>query len=172
MLRLVVPSLDYEKQINEYRARSLAADGRMHGTAGLAQLTVPQWLELLRSKASPQTCPPGLVPDSTFLCVRERDNAVVGMINIRHVLTDWLYNFGGHIGYSIHPDERGKGYAKEQLRLGLMECGRLGIGPALVTCEENNERSRRTILWAGGVYEDTREEPGGKRVERYWIPVS
>jgi predicted acetyltransferase len=49
----------------------------------------------------------------------------------------------------------------------LEVCRDRGIDPVLVTCDVDNEPSRRTIEGAGGVYENTRE---GKL--RYWIPVS
>jgi predicted acetyltransferase len=49
--------------------------------------------------------------------------------------------------------------------LGL--CHQRGIDPALVTCDVDNEASRRTIERNGGVYEDTRQ---GKL--RYWLPTA
>lgn len=169
-LQLVKPSLDYEVQILAYREESWQADGRqLHGVGGLDALTVPQWLSLLKQKEREETCPVGLVPDSVFLCVRILDNRLVGLINIRHRLNDYLSRFGGHIGYAIRPDERGRGYATEQLRLGLLECGKLGIDPVLLTCLEDNAASRRTILKNGGVFEGVRQREDGSRFERYWI---
>jgi predicted acetyltransferase len=93
------------------------------------------------------------------------------MVNIRHTLNDFLLQFGGHIGYSIHPAERGKGYGKEQLRLALDECLKLGISPALLTCEPWNAASRAVILSQGGRLEDVRAKPDGTQFERYWIPI-
>ncbi len=169
ILTLVKPTIAFEGQILEYRRLSRDADGGMNGVGGLDDLTVPEWLELLERKSRPGTCPAGLVPDSTFLCVRERDGALVGMINIRHTLNDFLLQFGGHVGYSIHPDHRGKGYGKEQFRLGILECRRLGINPLLVTCGTWNAASHAVILSQGGVPEDIREKPDGTSFERYWI---
>ena len=142
------------------------------GVGGLDERGVPAWLELLEKKSKPETCPEGLVPDSQFLCLRAADNRLVGMINIRHRLNEYLRDFGGHIGYIIRPGERGKGYAARQLQLGLIECAGLGIDPVLITCLDDNERSRRTILKGGGVYEDTREREDGRRFERYWIRLT
>lgn len=133
-LRLVAPSLAYEAQILAYREESLAADqGRMNGVSGLDKLSVPEWLDLLERKKHDDTRPKGMVPDSTFLCLRLTDDRLVGMINIRHELNDYLLNFGGHIGYGIRPGERGKGYAHEQLRLGLAQCRKLSLGLVLLT---------------------------------------
>ena len=171
-LTLVRPGLAYEARILEYRRLSLEKDGRLYGVGGLADLTIPEWLALLEKKSRPENCPEGLVPDSTFLCVREADGALVGMINIRHVLNGFLRDFGGHVGYSVHPDERGKGYGKEQLRLGLLECRKLGIDPVLLTCEPWNAASRAVIRAGGGVLEDVRTKPDGTAFERYWITLN
>lgn len=170
-LKLVKPHMGYEEQVLEYRRLCLKKDGRVYGVGGLADLTVPEWLNLLEKKSRPETCPEGLVCDSTYLCVRQGDNALVGMVNIRHTLNDFLLQFGGHIGYSIHPAERGKGYGKEQLRLALDECLKLGISPALLTCEPWNAASRAVILSQGGRLEDVRAKPDGTTFERYWIPI-
>lgn len=129
-LRLVAPSLAYEAQILVYREESLAADqGRMNGVSGLDNLSVPEWLDLLERKKHDDTRPKGMVPDSTFLCLRLTDDHLVGMINIRHDLNEYLLNYGGHIGYSIRPRDRGQGYGKEQLRLGLQGMPQTGHQP-------------------------------------------
>lgn len=91
----------------------------------------------------------------------------IGFLHIRLVLNAQLLEKGGHIGYSIRPSERQKGYAKEQLRLGLEVAGTKNLSRVLVTCDETNEASRRTILACGGNLEDVREG-----TERYWIDAA
>lgn len=169
---LAAPSMAYADQIMSYRDESLANDRQMNGVAGLQQFSTAQaWLDYLDRNAHPETRAPGLVPDSTFLFIRETDNRLVGVINIRHELNDWLLQYGGHIGYSIRPNERRKGYAKQQLKLALAKCRDLGLDRVLVTCNENNEASRRTILANGGVMEDVRTKPTGERLQRFWITL-
>lgn len=171
-LILVAPSMAYEEQILAYRGETLAIEPALNGSGGLDPYEqVADWLAFLQAKADPATCPKPLVPDSTFLCVREADDRLVGMVNIRHKLNDWLNHYGGHIGYSIRPDERGKGYSKQQLRLALQESRRLGLTRVLLTCREDNLPSRRCIEACGGRYEDTREKPDGERMRRYWIDI-
>ncbi len=90
----------------------------------------------------------------------------LGRISLRHELTEVLRTWGGHIGYAVRPSARRRGYATRALGMVLPRCAERGIDPVLVTCDEDNLGSRRTIEKNGGVYEDSRE---GKR--RYWIPT-
>jgi predicted acetyltransferase len=92
------------------------------------------------------------------------DEEVVGFLALRHALTPWLLEEGGHIGYSVRPSRRGHGHAGRALALALPRAAELGLDRVLLTCDEPNVASARTIERNGGVYEDTRN---GKR--RYWI---
>ena len=89
---------------------------------------------------------------------------VVGFLAIRHTLNEFLLDQGGHVGYSIRPSRRGQGHATRALALALDRAAELGIERVLVTCDDDNEPSRRTIVRNGGVLEDVRG-----RKERYWI---
>ena len=88
----------------------------------------------------------------------------LGRISLRHELTEPLLEWGGHIGYVVRPSARRRGLASAALAGMLEVCRRRGTDPVLVTCDVDNEGSRRTIERAGGRYEDTRD---GKL--RYWI---
>lgn len=104
----------------------------------------------------------GYVP-CTYLWIVEGDT-FIGSLAIRHELNDFLLNEGGHIGYSVRPSARRRGYAGKALADALPIARELGITRVLLTCDEDNAGSRATIEKNGGVYEDTRN---GKR--RYWI---
>lgn len=91
----------------------------------------------------------------------------VGRLSIRHRLNIWLRTYGGHIGYEVRPSERRRGHATEMLHQALPHAHALGIDPALVTCDHDNEPSRRVIESNGGIYDDRR----GVKL-RYWIPTS
>lgn len=109
--------------------------------------------------------PESFVP-CTVLWIVEGET-YVGRISLRHRLNDALYVWGGHIGYGVRPSARGRGAATAALAQMLPIAAQLGIDLALVTCDVDNEPSRRTIERNGGVYEDTR---AGKR--RYWVPTT
>ena len=89
---------------------------------------------------------------------------VVGRVSIRFELNDHLRREGGHIGFGVRPAFRRRGYAAEMLRQSLVLTRAEGVGRALLTCDDDNEGSARTILAGGGV-----EEPGDGGVRRFWI---
>ncbi|HDR7793712.1 TPA: GNAT family N-acetyltransferase [Bacillus luti] len=110
------------------------------------------------------------VPDSTYWLVTDH-NRIVGAVNIRHSLTDHLFNAGGHIGYGIRPSERRKGYATKLLELSLEKTKELHITKVLVVCDEVNTASEKTILHNGGLRDDDFIEEDGNVVRRFWIEL-
>lgn len=91
----------------------------------------------------------------------------VGYLALRHSLTPWLLEEGGHIGYAVRPSRRREGHAGRALSLALPRAAALGLDRVLLTADEDNVASWRVIEGAGGVYEDSR---AGKR--RYWISTT
>ena len=174
MMKLIEPAAEYAQQIMVYRQAFLDCGDSMDGTGGLRRMEDPgMWVEHCRLCRDPDSVPEGLVPATQYMLVREEDDKIVGMIQIRHFLNGYLAEYGGHIGYSVAPDERRKGYASLMLSKVLPICRELGINRVLITCIKGNEGSRRTILRNGGVYESTVFEPDEKDyLERYWIDLS
>ncbi|MCT8597012.1 GNAT family N-acetyltransferase [Glaesserella parasuis] len=112
------------------------------------------------------------VQDSTYLAWHTQLHRVVGIINIRHNLNnDYLRQFGGHIGYSIHPDFRKQGYGSAMLKLALAKVKTLGLDKVLITCEKSNVGSEKVILNNGGKFESIVELNQVKRMKRFWIEV-
>lgn len=110
----------------------------------------------------------GLVPDSTFFCLDEDRNIIVGAVNIRHYLNESLLLNGGHIGDGVRPSERRKGIATKMIALALNECRKLGIEKVLMVCDKNNIGSAKSIINNGGVLENE-VEVDGVIEQRYWI---
>lgn len=111
---------------------------------------------------------PGWVSDSTYWLIND-EFRILGVVNIRHELSEHLRNAGGHIGYGIRPSERQKGYATELLRLSLEKTKELGIERALVVCDAVNIGSEKTIRNNGGVADEDFIEDDGNVIKRYWI---
>ena len=124
-----------------------------------------EWLKNNQDHEMGINLPEGWVPDIQLVAF-SIDGQAVGFLNIRLCLNDFLLEEGGHIGYSIRPSERGKGYAKESLRQGLQVAKGKNIKRALVTCSTENPASRAVILANGGELEDVRNG-----TERYWIEL-
>ena len=170
-LELVPPDESWAAAVWDYKAEFEAVGDVLAGTADLGVAAdFAGWLADLRADGSPDTVRPGRVPADTFLAVCRSDRRLVGMVNIRHTLNDYLFQFGGHIGHSVRPGERRKGYAKEALRLALNKCKGLKLYRVLVTCDSENEASARTIRANGGVLEN-RVPEGDGFTDRYWIEV-
>lgn len=110
----------------------------------------------------------GLVPSSVFFCLDEDRNIMVGAIDIRHYLNEYLLNYGGHIGDGIRPSERRKGYATKMIGLALEECRKLNMDKVLLVCDKDNIGSAKSIINNGGIIENEVLE-GGKLIQRYWI---
>ena len=91
------------------------------------------------------------VPARTYFFIRESDKKIIGMINVRLALNEKLRNYGGNIGYCIRPTERGKGYNKINLYLGLKVCKKYGVNEVLLDADIDNPASWKTMEALGGI---------------------
>ncbi len=171
MFKIVKPKLCYKERAILYINELLSYNSAIHGTGFLDRYlessSYEEWLDDIRYLEFSSDF--SKVSASTFFMVDDND-FIVGMVNIRHTLNDKLLFHGGNIGYSIRPTERGKGYAKIALFLALKECFSLGLTRVLITAEDNNVPSYRTIEALGGVMEN-KVLDDGKYFRRYWIDV-
>ncbi len=114
----------------------------------------------------------GRCQSKTFLLIRENDNKIIGMINVRWNLTEEMKQFGGNIGYGIRPTERRKGYNKINLYLGLLEAQKLELDKVMLDCDVNNIGSAKTMQALGGTLERTEIDPyDGVLTSVYWFNV-
>ncbi len=128
------------------------------------------FVAMLRSREGSSGLPNGKVPESVFWLI---DNSeFIGRITIRHGLNEYLYRYGGHIGYEIRPARRRQGYGKQLLELGLQEARRLGLDSVLVTCDSDNIASRGIIESNGGIFEnEVPFQEDTPLIRRYWIKL-
>lgn len=169
-MKLLRPSMEYKDQVLDYKNEFIQSGDDLAGTSYLRNYDdYGEWMKFVLDNEDERT-KHSFVTASVFLAVREEDNRLVGIINIRHALNDYLFNFGGHIGYSVRKDERRKGYAKEMLKMALKECRKLGMDKILLTCDAGNIASAKTIKSCGGILENEVHEDG-ELIQRYWIEL-
>ncbi|MDD7793171.1 GNAT family N-acetyltransferase [Clostridium sp. 'White wine YQ'] len=169
-VELMRPKIEMEKEyfdfINEWKEYG---QDIVPYSARLLDMDYKGWLEKTYKNEKEETCPKDFVPAHTYFLINE-NKRILGAINIRHRLNDYLLNYGGHIGYGIRPTERRKGYAAAMLELALPIAKELGINKALITCDKNNLGSAKTIMNNGGVLENEVKE-AGEITQRYWISL-
>ncbi len=172
-LQFIRPSVEYAQEIAAYKEEFLKLEDSMDGCGSLRRMTPEQWLCKIEALSKKDTCPKDKVVSTQFVCLRSADQKIVGMLQVRHYFNEYLEQYAGHIGYSVRPTERQKGYATWMLRRCLPYCAALGLEKVLVCCEDSNTGSRKVILNNRGVYDGTVFEPEEKIfLERYWVSTN
>lgn len=167
-LKLVFPTKEYKKQVEEY-LQEFFDNGELEiaGDGGLDRIkNFDEWLQKIENDLSSNK----EIPSTVYLTIRKSDNKIVGNLQIRHKLNKELLLHGGHIGDSIRPSERRKGYATEQIRLALLKCKELGIDRVLMDCDKNNIGSAKSIIKNGGILENE-VLIDNELIQRYWISL-
>jgi predicted acetyltransferase len=175
MAELVSPSVHWHASWLESReewGRGVHQDGTgLHPDDEVDSATgFAEWVERLRTSNDPTVAlPEGKVPaDYWWIVEGER---YLGAITLRYRLNDFLLEQGGHIGYGLRPSARGHGLAGWALATVLQRARAVGLQRVLLTCDDTNLASARTIEKNGGVLEDVRDVDG-RRMRRYWIELS
>lgn len=127
-----------------------------------------KWLENMKNRIAGKNLPKGYVKENFYLCY-DKDE-LVGVFNLKFELTEYLLNFGGHIGYAVKPSKRNCGYATKMLKQGLKIAGQVGLERVLCVCDDDNLASEKVIINNGGVFENKLYDPEERVfVKRYWI---
>lgn len=160
-------AIDFINEFYEYKSS-------INGVGGLNRYLddYEGWLEKLKEDYQ-EVQKENRVPARTYFLIRESDNRIVGMSNIRLRLNDVLEKSGGHIGYSIRPTERRKGYNKINLYLALKVLEEYGLEEALLDADLDNPASWKTMEALGGIrIEEYIDEYDGSESVKYLIPIS
>ena len=175
---LVEATTEYAKQVWQFRQEVFDydknSDSQFAGCLSLDEVTTAdEWISMCQLRKNETTCKQtGVdVPAHTYFAIRKSDNKLVGITDLRHHINHpILGTWGGHCGYTVRPTERGKGYAKEMLKLNIQNAKSLGIDKLLITCHTDNTASEKTILANNGVYEKNIIDNGAE-YKRYWITI-
>ena len=154
------PSIKRKDEIIEYMNEFDLNNSEIHGDGGLDKILEGYSAEEVIYEVNKMQDEDfakslNMCPSKTFLLIRENDNKIVGISNIRWNLSKELLEFAGHIGYGIRPVERRKGYSKISLYLSLVEAQKMGLEEVVLGCTTTNIASNKTILALGGILDHT-----------------
>lgn len=136
----------------------------------LEKLSFNDWINYLEKNKYEENLPKAYSPTTLYLAIN--DSKIVGAIVIRWKAVSALMTFGGLIGYSIRPSQRGKGYASEMLKLALDKFKNTNIKKVLITCKDFNIASKKVIEKNGGIFENKYfNVEDGYTYLRYWINI-
>ena len=153
-INLVRPDIIHTAMVVDYlKEHADNFEFEIHGGALIEKMDYEAWLKQLLNNSNSLTVNKEWVVSSTFFAIREDDNKLVGIIDIRHELNNFLRMYGGHIGCGIRPSERRKGYATQMMKMALDYCRKIGLDKVMVACYKDNEASRNMIIRCGGVLE-------------------
>jgi len=176
-LRLVRPDMSYHEDAVNYIREHLECGSNINGSGGLNRYVTlneehyEEWLNYVYD--SIYNVNDERVPDLTYFLVRESDNRIIGMCNIRLRLNNRLARCGGHIGYGIKPSERGNGYNHYNLYMALEICRWHGLDSVVLDCNVSNPASERTMIALGGRLINEFIDPSDNELcHRYEIRVS
>lgn len=112
-------------------------------------------------------------PSAFVWLVDEQKKEYLGRISVRYVLkNEYMKMFGGHIGYTVNPKYRRRGYATMLLKYGIELASKKGIKMILITCNVDNIGSRKVIEKNGGIFINSMyDERNRKHKLRYVINV-
>ena len=166
-MKLVKPSPEWKEQHEDYM-EEWGLNRMVPSSMDLTGFhTYEEYLIALNERAQGKN---PWVPSSHYFLVND-ENQIVGMIDIRHELNEFLRTIGGHIGYGIRPSERNKGYASFLLKQGLAKCKDLQLTEVLITCNVDNIGSTKVILNNGGREDDLFITEEGQMLRRFWITL-
>lgn len=152
-ISLIRPTLELKEEALAYRREHFAHGEDIINGSELFDKTesYEEWLSAVTLNMNPETVNENWVVTDTFFAVREDDNKIIGIIDLRHTLNDFLKDLG-NCGYSVRPSERNKGYATEMLGQVCDIARKYGMPKLKLSVEKNNLASVRTIQKNGGVY--------------------
>lgn len=166
VLQFVFPSETDRENVLSFYDEFKAHGGGCIGMADSGNFN--RWLTGMQNRRTGTNLPAGYVRENFYLCYEQ--GALVGVFSLKFSLTDYLLNYGGHIGYAVRPSEQNRGLATRMLAEGCRLAGELGFARLLCVCDADNHASEHVILKNGGVPEDERYDPEERvTVKRYWI---
>ena len=170
MIKLKRPTKEYEKEALAFKQEFMDnGENTINGSELLDRMdSYDEWLQSVTDNISAETVSPSWVITDTYFAFDDNDR-IVGIIDFRHELNDFLKDFGNS-GYSVRPSERRKGYATQMLGLIVKEAKEIGMDKLQLSVERTNEPSIKTIIKNNGKYERSFEFEG-EEADVYMIDI-
>jgi len=168
---LVRPTTELKEKAIDYRKEHFDFGEKIINGSELFDKTdsYEEWLKTVTDNSNANTVNPQWVVTDTFFAIDNKTKNIVGIIDLRHTLNDFLMNFG-NCGYSVRPTFRCKGIATEMLKQLLVIAKEAGLSELHLSVEQDNIPSVKTIKKNGGVYERSFEYEG-KTADIYIIKI-
>ncbi len=153
-INLVRPTLELKEKALAYRGEHFQQGEKVIYGSELFDKTesYEEWLSAVTRNTDPETVNENWVVTDTFFAVRKSDGRIIGIIDLRHTLNEFLKDLG-NCGYSVRPSERKKGYATEMLRQLIWVAKEAEMNELHISVEKENVASVKVIQKNGGVYE-------------------
>ena len=166
MINFVLPTAENKDDVLSFYREFEKADETCIGYGNYKNFD--EWLTGMNNRRTGTNLPKGYVRENFYLCYADAE--LIGVFSLKFELTDFLLNYGGHIGYAVRPSKRNCGLATEILRQGLIISEQFGFKRILCICDEDNVASEKVILKNGGRFENRIYDPHDNVfVKRYWI---
>ncbi len=168
MLHFQLPTEQDRADVLSFYKEFEASGGECIGYGGWRDYD--RWLIGMQNRHTGENLPEGYVRENFYLCYQDKE--LVGVFSLKFELTEFLLNYGGHIGYAVRPTRRNRGLATQMLAQGLELSKEFGFDRILCVCDADNYASEAVILKNGGVLENELFDPEENvTVKRYWIDL-
>ncbi len=168
MLKWILPDASRWEDIRSFYEEIEQSGGACIGFGNRKDAVL--WLTDMQNRLTGKNLPEGYVRENFYLCYE--GDTLAGVFSLKFALTDYLRDFGGHIGYAVRPSMRCRGLATQMLREGKEIAAGLGFDRLLCVCDKDNPASARVIVKNGGVLGNELYDPEEKVVvQRYWISL-
>lgn len=172
-IKLELPEERHRERAEQLKAEFFSeGENEINGSALFDRMGYSEWLEHTTRNRDVRTVRDDWVEATTFFAVRETDDRIVGMVDLRHNIDNvFLAEYGGHIGYAVRPSERRRGYGASELKMAVSYARCLGIKSVMLGCFSDNAASAKTIESVGGVLAEVKPYLDGRQMNIYWIEL-
>ena len=168
MIKFILPDETNRDDVLDFYAEFERRGESCVGSAGHEDYAA--WLRDKRNRSSGENLPEGCVRENFYLCYE--GSRLVGIFSLKFELTDYLLNYGGHVGYAVRRSERNRGLAAEMLGQGLRLARSFGLERVLAVCSEDNYAAQKVVARNSGVFENKMYDEKEKAyVNRFWIDL-